>query len=158
MEQNSLRDQLRKKIIDMKPDTAGFYTETYNIVSVLVRLTPNSPQIVSERMMHMYNRPDKTLGFSLAQLEDLYFRYKGDFTLKIKTKPKADLYDMKRILDRTRRDLLFYLALVEEPKSSFSILLEKVKKNNTDAGTAASPTVLEPEQQSQHQGAEAVAP
>lgn len=124
----SLREQLRKKIVDMKPDGIGFYTDTYNIVAVLVRLTPDAPEKIMEKMRTLYERPSTDYGISLSQLEDLYFKYKGDFNLKIKTKPRLDLHDMKAILDRARRDMLFYLALLEEPKSNYNILLEEVKK------------------------------
>lgn len=127
----TFREQLRKKVVDMKTDGAGFYTETYNIVTVLLRLNTDAdfPEEVFERMALLYNKPSKAYGLSLAQLEDLYFKYKGDFSLKIKTTPRIGLHEVKSILDRARRDLLFYLALLEAPKSNYGILLKEVKKN-----------------------------
>lgn len=126
----TFRELLRKKIVDMKPDSVGFYTETYNIVTVLMRLSLDPPERVVDRLRVLYSKPDKAYGLSLAQLEDLYFKFKGDFSLKIKTSPKIGLHEMKAILDRSRRDMLFYLAILESPKSNYNILLEEVRKES----------------------------
>lgn len=134
--QESLRDLLRKKVLDMKADTACFYTETYNIVAVLLRLSPEAPQIINDRIRVMYDRPSAKYHMPLPQLEDLYAKFKGDFSVKIKTRPEMHFHDVKTVLDRVRRDLLFYLVLLEEPKGNYNIILDKIQKNDTDAGVS----------------------
>lgn len=131
MVEETLRQQLRKKVIDMKPEAQGFYTETYNIVSVLVRLTPKAPAEIHDRIERIYLHPSPKYQFSLSRLEDIYYKYRGDLALKIRSAPKIDLYDIKEILDKVRRNMLFYLALLDEPTKDYNIILEEMKKGNS---------------------------
>ena len=112
---------LRQRILEMKSIDQGFYTETYNIVNVLSRLSPDAPPQIKKRLAIMYRKPSDDHDMSLAQLEQLYFVYRDDPNLQIKARTKIDQYDIKRVLDKVRRDLLFFLALLEENPKSYDI-------------------------------------
>ena len=126
MDSQTLKEMLRKKIVEMKQTDTGFYTETYNLVSVLVKLTPNVDDLITDKLPELSRNP-KGKNVSLSQLERLYFRFKEDPNLKIRSKIKLDMDDIKDILDYTRRTLLFFLAFVEEERSDYGILREQTE-------------------------------
>lgn len=140
MTDETFRQQLRKKIIDLKPEIEGFYTESYNLVEVMLRLNPGAldeqtMQKLGLKMDKLYNMPGERHKVNLAQLERLYFRFKEDPNVKLKSREKMDMTDVKTILDKVRRDLLFYLALVEDRPSNYDIVLRKSTQkgeNGTD--------------------------
>ena len=107
MPDDSFKQQLRKKVIELKADSAGFYTETYNLVSVMIRLSSDAPELVRERMSFLYKQPSRHYKLSLPQLETIYFRYKDELSLKIKGGLNITHNDVKIVLDRVRRDCLF---------------------------------------------------
>lgn len=128
--EESLKAQLRKKILDLKPDYTGFYTELYNLVSVMIKLNPDAfaddtTKLLAQKMKDLYKNPNKQLGLSLPQLERLYFTMKDDPHVKLKSRKRVDMDDVKEALDKARRDLLFYLALVEDRPKDYDIVLLK---------------------------------
>ena len=129
MTSESFKEMIRKKILDLKSDVKGFYTETYNLVSVIVSLslTEASPELdlIVDRMRIIYKCPNNKFKLTLPHLESLYFKFQDDPNLKIKGL-RLDIYDIKMILDKARRDMLFYLALVEDRPKNYNIILEKV--------------------------------
>lgn len=130
MEGETFKSQLRKKILDLKSDSAGFYTELYNLVEVMVRLNPDAfekpiVEKLERKMLSIYAKPDSRYPIGLAQLEKMYFTYKDDPNLRIRSKTKVDMNDIKRVLDTVRRDLLFYLALVEDRPKNYDIVIEQ---------------------------------
>lgn len=135
---------LRKRVIELKTDMPGFYTETFNIVSTLVRLTPASEsrviELVQERIGSLYTRPSLRYPMTLSQFEDLYWKYKGDSTFKARGMRNLDIYEIKRVLDKIRRDLLFYLALLDEPVKSYDIMLETIKRSGISADEQGTPS------------------
>lgn len=146
MENEPIQLMLRKRVVELKTDMPGFYTESYNIVSTLVRLSPvkdsQAIEVVQERIGSLYTKPSSKYMLTLAQFEDLYWKYRGDSTFKIKG-VQLDIYGIKRVLDKVRRDLLFYLALLDEPTRNYNIVLGKIKqheKNNADGQSTPSTT------------------
>ncbi len=133
--ENAIMEQLRKKIVDIKVNEMGCYTETFNIVSVISKTLADVPEIIREKLSSIYKKPSQRYNMTLPQLEQLWFKYKEDPNLNIKSKKKIDIYDVKDILDRTRRDLLFILIMLENPKKDYNIQLEQ---NNTEAGKPSS--------------------
>ena len=124
MEKETIQSMLRKKVIELKTDMPGFYTETYNIISTLIRLTPAESELVNlvqEKISFLYSKPSVKHKMSLAHFEDLYMKYKGDSTFKVRKNKHLDIYEIKRVLDKIRRDLLFYLAIVESPAKNYNI-------------------------------------
>ena len=121
----SFKQQLRKKIIELKADSFGFYTETFNLVSVMIRLSTDTPAIVSEKMSLLYRQPSPKFRLNLPQLEELHAKFKLDSSLRTRGKIRIDSNDVKRILDKVRRDILFYLAVVEDRPKDYNIVLEK---------------------------------
>ena len=139
-----IQSMMRKKVLELKTDMPGFYTETYNIVSTLIRLIPADSELIDliqEKIGFLYTRPSTKYNMSLAHFEDLYTKYKGDSTFKVK-KSTLDIYEIKRVLDRVRRDLLFYLAVVESPAKSYDIKVGEIlpKEIDTDAAPPSAPS------------------
>jgi hypothetical protein len=134
---------MRKRVIDLKTDMPGFYTETYNLVSTLVRLTPASDEtidLIQQKIGWLYRQPAYNHKFTLAHFEDLYWRFKGDPLFKMRGKEQLDIYEIKRVLDKVRRDLLFYLALLDEPIKNYDIITEKIESIDADTASALAPT------------------
>jgi hypothetical protein len=127
MGDETFKEVLRKKVMDLKADSKGFYSETYNIVSVLSSLNPDTPEIIRERLYSLYKQPSEKYGFNLPQAERLYYSYQDDPNFKARGKVVFDMDDLKVVLDRVRRDLLFYLALIEDKPKNYNIMLEKVQ-------------------------------
>ncbi|HUV71411.1 MAG TPA: hypothetical protein VMW25_00235 [Clostridia bacterium] len=126
----TFRGQLRKKVLDLKPEIEGSYTELYNLVSVLMKLNPEvlpleTDRILQKRMELIYSFPDRKRRMSLPQLEQLFFRYKNDPNLRIRSRTKTDLNDVKKSLDKTRQDLLFFLGIIEDRPKDYSIISRK---------------------------------
>lgn len=145
MEHEPIQLLLRKRVVELKTDMMGFYTESYNIVSTLVRLVPakdsQAIELVQDRIGLLYSKPSSKYGMTLAQFEDLYWKFKGDSTFKIRGLQDLDIYGIKRVLDKVRRDLLFYLALLDEPVKNYDIVLEKIKKKDkNDADGQGTPS------------------
>ena len=124
MNDGEFRQQVRHKILEMKHDNLRFWTETYNLVNVLLRLNPD-PELdpIRDKMIGLYRKPNKKYPLKLSQLEDLYNRHKDDPNLKLRG-VAIDLDDIQDVLDKARQDLLFYLALIEEKPNDYSILLD----------------------------------
>lgn len=142
MENEPIQLLMRKRVIELKTDMPGFYTETYNIVSTLVRLTPAADktiELIQEKIGWLYKQPSHKHKLTLAQFEDLYWRYKGDPTFKIRGLLKLDIYEIKRVLDKVRRDLLFYLALLEEPTKNYDIVVREIESINADTVSTPAP-------------------
>lgn len=141
MGEETFRQQLRKKILDMKTDAPDFYTETFNLVDVMIKLNPDAfkaetTELLNKKLAKIYSQPSPNYQLTLSQFEQNYFRHKNDPNLRFRSKNKIDLTDIKHILDKVRRDLLFYLALVEDRPSNFDIVLkEAVEKNGDDTDT-----------------------
>ncbi len=130
--EESFRKQMRKKVLDIKTDFAGFYTETYNLVSVLLRLNPDDKlEPVRDKMMMLYRQPSSKHKLNLPQLELLFFKFKDESNVKIRG-AYITINDVKTILDKVRRDLLFYLALIEDRPKDYGIILEKEKGKKDD--------------------------
>lgn len=121
----SFKQQLKKKVLELKSDSFGFYTETYNLVSVMNRLSIDAPPVINERMSMLYRHPSEKFKLNLPQLEELYAKFKLEPNLRTRGKIKLDVNDVKRTLDRVRRDLLFYLAVIEDKPKDYNIILEK---------------------------------
>jgi len=126
---DSFRQQIRKKVLDMKSDQQDFYTETYNLVHTLIRLNPDAfeketIELLNKKLSQIYNNPGKKHTLSLSQLEKNYFIHRADPNVRFRSKERIDLIDMKQILDKVRQDLLFYLALVEDRPNNFDIVLK----------------------------------
>lgn len=143
MEKESIQQMMRKKVLELKTDMPGFYTETYNLVSTLIRLTPADSELVElvqEKIGWLYSAPSIKNKMSLAHFEDLYMKYKGDSTFKVR-KSKLDIYEIKRVLDKVRRDLLFYLAVIEAPAKNYDIEIGRISaaKNDADAAPVPAP-------------------
>jgi len=135
MQDDTFRQQIRKKILDMKSDAQDFYTETYNLIEVLIRLNPDAfkPetwQLLKDKIATIYAKPSPKYAMTLSQLEQSYFRHRADPNVRFRSKTRIDITDMKQILDKVRRDLIFYLALVEDRPSNFDIVLKNSVKNN----------------------------
>lgn len=136
MPDDTFRQQLRKKILDLKTDAQDCYTETYNLVQVMIRLNPNAfttetAKLLDDKLIKIYTKPSPKYNLSLSQLEQSYFRHRTDPSVRFRSKIRIDITDMKQILDKVRRDLLFYLALVEDRPSNFDIVLKNaVSKSN----------------------------
>lgn len=134
--EETLKQQLRKKILDLKADSGGFYTELYNLVAVMIKLNPDAfnaeiSALLEKKLLQLYNCPSSMHRMALPQLEQLYFVYKNDPNVRIRARAKIDLCDVKKILDKVRRDLLFYLALVEDRPKDYDIVLStSVKKQD----------------------------
>jgi len=124
MIEGEFKQQVRKKVLDMSQDNARFWTETYNLVMVLLRLSPD-PELdpIRDRMITLYRKPCAEYPLKLSQFEDLYNRHKDDPNLKLRG-VAIDLDDIQAVLDKARQDLLFYLALIEDKPNNYSILLE----------------------------------
>jgi len=145
MEKESIQQLLRKRVIELKTDMPGFYTESYNIVSTLVRLTPakesRAIELVQERIGSLYMHPSLRYPMTLSQFEDLYWKFKGDSTFKARGMRNLDIYEIKRALDKIRRDLLFYLALLDEPIRDYDIVLGAInQKDSADADERGTPS------------------
>ena len=125
MSEESFKQQVRKKVLEMKPDAQNFYTETFNLVSVILRLNPE-PELepLRDRMLMLYRKPNRSYSFTLAQYEALYRKYREEGVLRIRG-VSLDLDDIKETLDRARQDLLFYLALIEDKPKNYGIIIEK---------------------------------
>jgi len=135
MPDDTFRQQMRKKVLEMKSDAQDFYTETYNLVEVMIRLNPDAFKpdtrlLLSNKLNTIYAKPSPKYAMSLSQLEQSYFRHRSDPNVRFRSKTRIDITDMKQILDKVRRDLLFYLALVEDRPSNFDIVLKDAVKNN----------------------------
>ena len=123
-------EQIRKKVLDMKTDFTGFYTETYNLVAVLLRLNIDVElDPVRDKMIMVYRQPSPKYNFGLPHLEAMYFKFKEEPNLKIRGS-YIDFNEIKTILDKTRRDLLFYLALIEDKPKDYGIILEQNTKED----------------------------
>lgn len=130
--EESFRKQMRKKVLDIKTDFSGFYTETYNLVSVLLRLNPDDKlEPVRDKMIMLYRQPSSRHKLNLPQLELLFFKFKDESNVKIRG-AYITINDVKTILDKVRRDLLFYLALIEDRPKDYGIILEKEKEKKDD--------------------------
>lgn len=128
--EESFKKLVRKKILDLKSDFSGFYTETYNLVAVMLKLNPDDKlEPVRNKMLVMYKKPSHDFKLTLPQLETIYFRHKENPNLRIRG-VNIDLMDVKTILDKARRDLLFYLALIEDRPKDYGIVLEKDKDSD----------------------------
>ena len=124
MPDDTFKAQVRKKILEMKHDNVRFWTETFNLVTVLLRLNPEDElDPIRDRMIVLYRQPDKRFPLKLSQLERLYNRYKDDPNLKLRG-ITIDNDDIQSILDKARQDLLFYLALIEDKPRDYGILLK----------------------------------
>lgn len=124
MAEETFRELMRKRVLELKSTDQNFYTETYNIVRVLSRLDTSDSEIsgtIREELALLYRKPSKKYLMSLAKMENLYMKFKDDPNLKIRARKKMDIYDIKDVLDRSRRDLLFFLALLEEAPKDYSI-------------------------------------
>lgn len=131
--EETFKAQLRKKVLDLKIETQGFYTELYNLVAVMIRLNPDAfnkgtADLLDRKMHQIYHAPSSKYLIGLPQFEQLLFTHKDDPNVKIRSKIKIDMSDVKTILDKVRRDLLFYLALVEDRPKDYNIVLEKAAK------------------------------
>lgn len=128
--EESFKRQMRKKVLDLKTDFTGFYTETYNLVAVLLKLNPDDKlEPVRNKMLMLYRKPSSVHKLSLPQLELLWFKFKDESNVNIRG-AYLDLNEVKTILDKVRRDLLFYLALIEDRPKDYGIVLEKESKND----------------------------
>jgi len=126
----SFKDLMRKKILDLKTDNKSFYTETFNLVTVILRLnTDEKLEPVRRKMIMIYRKPSEDYGFSLPHLEKLYFKFLADPNMKTKGVVITE-QDIKKILDKARRDLLFYLALIEDRPKDYGIVLEQEKDSD----------------------------
>jgi len=130
MADDTFRQQIRKKVLDMKSDQSDFYTETYNLVHTLIRLnpdafTPETNKLLQDKLSEMYSKPNKKHKMTLSQIEKSYFAHKTDPNIRFRSREKIDLIDMKHILDKVRQDMLFYLALVEDRPNNFDIVFKK---------------------------------
>lgn len=130
MVEETFRQMLRKKIVDMKPGEQDFYTETYNLVSTLIKLNPDAfekeiAQLLDNKLETMYTKPGPNSGLTLSQMEKLYQDHKLDPSFRFRRKSDLDLTDIKTILDKVRRDLLFFLALVEDRPNNYGIVLKE---------------------------------
>ncbi len=142
MADETFRQQIRKKVLDMKSDQQDFYTETYNLVHTLIRLNPDAftdetNALLKKKLVEIYKQPARKHKLTLSQLEKAYFTHKTDPNIRFRSRERIDLIDMKQALDKVRQDLLFYLALVEDRPNNFDIVLKNAVKNNggdADAG------------------------
>ncbi len=141
MGDETFRQQIRKKVLDMKSDQQDFYTETYNLVHTLIRLNPDAfktdtLKLLNQKLKQIYNNPGKKHKLSLSQLEKNYFIHRADPNIRFRSRERIDLIDIKHVLDKVRRDLLFYLALVEDRPNNFDIVLKNaVEENGSDTDT-----------------------
>jgi len=127
--EESFKKLMRKKVLDLKTDFPGFYTETYNLVAVLLKLNPDDKlEPVRNKMLMLYRKPSSVHKLSLPQLELLFYRFREEPNVNIRG-TYLDLNEVKTILDRVRRDLLFYLALIEDRPKDYGIVLEKEGRN-----------------------------
>ena len=129
MGDDTFRQQIRKKVLDMKSDQLDFYTETYNLVHTLIRLNPDAftedtNKLLQIKLSTIYNKPSKKHKLSLSQVEKSYYAHKADPNIRFRSRERIDLIDMKHVLDKVRQDLLFYLALVEDRPNNFDIVLK----------------------------------
>jgi len=128
--EESFRNSMRKKVLDLKADKAGFYTETYNLVAVLLKLNPDQKlEPVRNKMLMLYRKPNLKYKFTLPHLERLFYRFNDDPNVLIRG-AYIDMNDIKMILDKVRRDLLFYLALIEDRPKDYGIVLENNSKSD----------------------------
>lgn len=147
MTEETFRQLLRKKIVDMKPGEQDFYTETYNLVSTLIKLNPDAfeketARLLDNKLETMYTKPGVNSGLTLSQMEKLYQDHKLDPSFRFRRKSDLDLTDIKTILDKVRRDLLFFLALVEDRPNNYGIVLKEavsegrgaMRKDDADTG------------------------
>lgn len=126
----TFRQLIRKRILEMKTDAPNFYTETYNLVSVILKLSPDPDlEMIRDSMIVLYRKPSEETDMSLPQLESLHRRFKDDFNLKIRGL-NFDIYKIKGILDKVRRSLLFYFAIIEDKPKNYDIILEKQTKTS----------------------------
>lgn len=127
MPETPFKEMLRKKVMELKMTEAGFYSETYNLVCVLTKLSPDAPALIQKRILTLAKMPSKKYNMSLWQMERLYFKYKDDPNLRIRSKTKMNIDDLKESLDGARIELLFFLAFLEQDKKNYKIL-ESVSK------------------------------
>lgn len=132
---DTFRQQIRKKVLDMKSDQQDFYTETYNLVHTLIRLNPDAfsdetNTLLKKKLFEIYNKPSSKHRLTLTQFEKNYFVHRADPNVRFRSRERIDLTDMKRVLDKVRQDLLFYLALVEDRPNNFDIVLKNAVTNN----------------------------
>ena len=134
MSDESFKQQVRKKILEMKPDAQNFYTETFNLVAVILKLNPD-PELepIRNRMVLLYRKPKENCSLSLSQMESLYRKYREEGALKIRGMA-TDFEDIKEALDKGRQDLLFYLALIEDRPRNYNIIIEKQGKISKGSG------------------------
>ena len=142
MADETFRQQIRKKVLDMKSDQQDFYTETYNLVHTLIRLNPDAfsdetNELLKQKLASIYAKPAAKHKLSLSQLEKSYFTHRADPNVRFRSRERIDLIDMKQALDKVRQDLLFYLALVEDRPNNFDIVLKNAVKENKDNGSDA---------------------
>ena len=135
MGDETFRQQIRKKVLDMKSDQQDFYTETYNLVHTLIRLNPDAfseetNKLLNTKLKEIYTTPSKKHNLTLSQLEKNYFVHRADPNVRFRSRERIDLIDIKHVLDKVRQDLLFYLALVEDRPNNFDIVLKNAVKNN----------------------------
>ena len=141
MGDETFRQQIRKKVLDMKSDQQDFYTETYNLVHTLIRLNPDAftdetNDLLKDKLKELYNNPSKKHKLTLSQLEKSYFTHRTDPNIRFRSRDRIDIIDIKHVLDKVRQDLLFYLALVEDRPSNFDIVLKNaVTTNGADTDT-----------------------
>jgi len=122
MGEQLFKEMLRKKVLELKITEPGFYSETYNLVCVLTQLSPDAPELIHRKIETLASKPSSKHKISLWQMERLYFKYKDDPNLRIRSKIKMNIDDLKESLDRVRRELLFFLAFLEEGKKDYNIL------------------------------------
>lgn len=139
MTEETFRQQMRKKIMDMKPIDQDFYTETYNITSTLIKLNPDAfeketAQLLENKLETIYNKPSPNSGLTLSQLEKLHYNHRADPSFRFRRKSDIDLTDIKTILDKIRRDLLYFLALVEDRPNNYGIVLKEAVGKSTPQG------------------------
>ena len=129
----TFKEQLRKKVLDLKPEAVGFYSELFNLVAVMIKLNPDAftdttASLLSRKMRQIYQTPMREMPVILPELEKLYFSYNSDPHVRIRSKLKISMADVKIALDRVRQDLLFFLALVEDRPKDYDIVLEKAAR------------------------------
>lgn len=128
MGEESFKQQLRKKVLELKPEVKGFYSELYNLVEVMIRLNPDAfnektTDLLNNKMRELYFNPTKKLHMTLPALERLYYNFDDAPLVRIRSKARLSMSEVKPFLDKVRRDLLFYLALVEDRPKDYGIVL-----------------------------------
>ena len=111
----TFRQQIRKKVLDMKSDQQDFYTETYNLVHTLIRLNPdafteNTNNLLKEKLKELYDNPSKKHKLTLSQLEKSYFTHRADPNIRFRSRNRIDLIDIKHVLDKVRQDTLVNMS------------------------------------------------